>query len=109
MNSLRGSFSEENVIDWRGGDIVFPTDVIGNGSSDWGDTQWVCVAASTDDLFKIFGSTFGGIGIDGTISDQTWIEYAWEDLTVEGDGFLFELLWVSNVAEGDFVEWVFYN
>lgn len=109
VNSLRGSFSEENVIDWRGFNIILTTDVIGNGFSDRGDTEWVSVATCTDDLFKIFGSSFGGIWIDGTISDQAWVENTWKDFTVESDGFLFELLWVSDVAEGDFVEWVFYN
>lgn len=109
MNSLRSTFSEEDIINWRGFDIVFSADIIGNSSSDWWDTQRMSIATGTDDLIEIFLGSSWGIRINSRVSNQVRIEYTWEDFSIETYWFLFELLWVTNVTKCDLIEWEFYD
>lgn len=64
------------------------------------------IAASTDDLIKDSSGSIAGVRINGLVADKVGIEHAGDDFSEEGDGFLVELLRVSDIAEGDFVEGV---
>ena len=109
MNSLRSTFSKEDIINWWSLYIVFSADIISNSPSDWRDTQRMSVATSTDNLIEIFLSSFWSIRIDSWISNQIRIEYTWKDFSIESDWLLFELLWVTNVTKCDLIEWIFYE
>lgn len=109
MNSLWSAFSKEDIVNWWRLDIILSADIVRNSSSDWWDTQRMSVATGTDDLVKIFLSSFWGIRIDGRVSDQIGIEDTWEDFSIESDWLLFELLWVTNVTKCDLIEWIFYE
>lgn len=109
MNSLRSTFSKEDIIDWWSLYVIFSADIISNSSSDWGDTQGMSVASSTDDLIEIFLSSFWSIRIDSRVSNQIGIDNTWEDFSIESEWLLFELLRVTNVTKCDLIEWIFYE
>ena len=66
------------------------------------------IAACTDDFIKDSSGSIASIRIDGLVADKIGIENARDDFSEEGDRFLVELLRVSDIAEGDFVEGVLY-
>lgn len=104
MDSLGGSFSQEDLFDFGLRDIIHPGDVLNNTLPHKGNSQRVSIAACTDDLIKDSFGSFASIGINGLIADKFRIEDARDDFSEEGDRFLMELLRVSDIAEGDFIE-----
>ena len=109
VDTLRSTFSQENVIYWWGWHIIFSADVIGHSSSDWGNTQWVSVTAGTDDLIQVSLSPLWSIRIDTRVTDQTWIQHAWKHFSVESDWFLLELLRVADVTKCDLVKRILFT
>lgn len=104
MDPLGGSFSKEDLFDFWLRDIIHPGDVLDNAFPHKWNTQRVSIAACTDDLIKNPSGPFASIDINGLVADKFGIEDARYDFSEEGDRFLVELLRVSDIAEGDFIE-----
>lgn len=104
MDSLGGSFSEKDLLDFRLCDIIHPGDVLDNTLPYKRKSQRVSIAACADDFIKDPSGSFASINIYGLIGNEFRIEDTGNNLSEEGDRFLVELLRVSDIAEGDFVE-----
>lgn len=104
MNSLGGSFSKEDLLDFRLWDIIHPGDVLDDTLPYKWNTERVSIAACADDFIKDCSGSFASIGIYCLIANQFRIENTGNNFSEEGDRFLMELLRVSDIAEGNFIE-----
>jgi len=66
----------------------------------------VCVAANTDNLIYHLFSSFACICVNTFVLDEIGVGDAGQHFSEEGDGFLFELLRIADIAEGDLFEGV---
>lgn len=64
------------------------------------------VAANTNNLIDHLFSSFACICVNTFVLDEIGVGDAGQHLSEEGDGFLFELLRIANIAEGDLFEGV---
>lgn len=64
------------------------------------------VAANTDNLIDHLFSSFACICVNTFVLDEIGVGDAGQHFSEEGDGFLFELLRIANIAEGDLFEGV---
>jgi hypothetical protein len=66
----------------------------------------VSVAANTDNLIDHLFSSFACICVNTFVLDEIGVGDAGQHFSEEGDGFLFELLRIADIAEGDLFEGV---
>lgn len=104
MDSLRGSLSKEDLLYFWLLDIIHPGNELDNTFPYLGNSQRVSIATCADDFIKDSFGSFASIDINGLIVNQFRIENAGNNLSEEGDRFLMELLRVSDIAEGNFIE-----
>ena len=64
------------------------------------------VAANTDNLIDHLFSSFACICVNTFVLDEIGVGDAGQHFSEEGDGFLFELLRIADIAEGDLFEGV---
>jgi hypothetical protein len=66
----------------------------------------VSVAANTNNLIDHLFSSFACICVNTFVLDEIGVGDAGQHFSEEGDGFLFELLRIADIAEGDLFEGV---
>ena len=104
MHSLRSPLSENDVLyAWSRNFVIF-CDVPSNILADGMDAQRVGIASSTDNLIKDALGTLSSVDVDQLVIDKIGICHTGNHLPEESDGFLVELLRVTDVAEGHRVE-----
>lgn len=108
MYSLGGSFSKDDLINRRRGDVVHLGDVFSYALASERDTERVSIAPCADNLIQDSLSSISGIDIDGLIANEVGIENTRNDLSEESYWFLMELLRIPNVAECDLIERVIF-
>jgi hypothetical protein len=69
----------------------------------------VSVTSSTDYLIQVSLGPLGSVRVDIRVTDQTWIQNARKNFSVESDGFLLELLRVADVAKCYLVERILFT
>lgn len=104
MNSLRSSFSQDDLISIWSWYFVISCNISCNVLSDWVDTQRVSIASWANDLIQDTFSTVSSIDIDLIIIEKIRVCHTGDDLSEESNGFLMEFLRIADVTKGDWVK-----
>jgi hypothetical protein len=104
---LRSTLCEEDIVNRRSYNIIHSSDIFRDAFTCKRNAQRVSIASSADNLLEDSLGSITGVNVDGLIFDKIRIKHTRNDFSKEGNGFLMELLGISNVAEGDFIERIF--